>query len=113
MTRVRSTREDSRAGSAPAAAGIPEQRQAKRARFESPEEIRQDGRKGLITTPASETDAEELEPEKSRRPSSSRGVVIPSDVPVGETMDVEDVNASLVELGRQDQVSNQVGRSRE
>ena len=51
---------------------------------------------------ASETDAEDLEPENSERPSSSRRVVIPCDVPMGGTMDVEDVNASLGEGGRQD-----------
>ena len=56
----------------------------------------------MITERASEKDAEELEPEDSERPRSSSGVVTPRDVPTGKTMDVEDVNASLGEIGRQD-----------
>ena len=36
--------------------------------------------------------------------------MIPSDVPVGETIDVEDVNASLGEIGRPDASSVQSGR---
>ena len=54
---------------------------------------------------ASETDAEELEPEISETHSSSSGVVIPSDVPMEETMDVEDLNCSPGEIVRHD-VSN-------
>ena len=51
---------------------------------------------------ASETDAEELEAENSERSSSASGVVIPIDVPTGESVDVEDANASVGEIGRQD-----------
>ena len=60
-----------------------------------PEETNQKGGKGLSVQRVSETDAEELEPENPERPSSSSGVVIPSDAPKDETVDVEDVNASL------------------
>ena len=56
---------------------------------------------------ASETDAEEREPENSKIPSSSSGVVIPNDALTGESMDVEDANASLGEMGRQDVSSSQ------
>ena len=63
--------------SAPAAAdasiGIPEQREAKRVRHESLEEPSQDGRERFSLRRASETDAEELEPDNSKRPRSSTG----------------------------------------
>ena len=45
-----------------------------------------------------------------RKPSSSSGVVIPSDVPTGETMDIEDANASHGEIGRQEISSFQSSR---
>ena len=60
--------------SAPAAAHVLEQRQAKRVRFESRGEPSQDGRMRISTKRASETDAEELEPEISERPRRSSGV---------------------------------------
>ena len=60
---------------------------------------------------ASETNAEELEPENSERSGNSSGVVIPSDVPMGEAMDVEDANTfHLSEIGRQDVSSCQSSR---
>ena len=80
--------------------GVLEQRPAKRVRFESLEPTSEVGRERLSVERASETDAEVLEPENSERTSSSSGVVVPSDVPMGETMDVEDANASPGEIGR-------------
>ena len=85
---------------APPVTGVLEQRPAKRVRFESLEPTSEVGRERLSVERASETDAEVLEPENSERTSSSSGVVIPSDVPMGETMDVEDANASPGEIGR-------------
>ena len=96
--------------SVPASAGTPEQRQATRVRFESPAEHSQDGRTRLSAKRASEKDAEGLEPENLERPSSSSGVVIPSDMPLGGTRDVEDVNASPGEIGRQDVSNFQLSR---
>ena len=101
-TRTEERKRGHSSGSAPVSAGIPEQRQAKRVRFEVSEEPSRDVKKGLSTKPASETDAEELELDNSERPSSSSGVVIPSDVPMGGTRYVGDVNASLGAIGRQD-----------
>ena len=41
-----------------------------------------------------------LNHKNSERLFRSSGVVIPRDVPMGETMDVKDTNASLCEIGR-------------
>ena len=51
---------------------------------------------------ASGTDADELETENAQRLSSSSGVVISSGMSLVETMDVEHVNASHGDIGRQD-----------
>ena len=54
--------------------------------------------------------ASETVAENSQRPSSSSGVVKQRNVPLGETMDVKDANASLGEIGRQDVSSLQSSR---
>ena len=64
-----------------------EQRQAaKRARFESPEELSSVARKRFSEKRESATGAEETEPTSLETPGSSSGVVMPSDVLMGETM---------------------------
>ena len=99
------------ARSVPASAGTPEQRQATRVRFESPAEHSQDGRTRLSAKGASEKDVQELEPDNLERPSSSSGVVIPSEMPWGGTREVEDVSASPGEIGRQDVSNFQLSRA--
>ena len=56
----------------------------------------------LYSYAATSEESQELEPDTSESPSSLSGVVISSDVPTGESVDVEDVDASPGEIGRQD-----------